>query len=151
MNISSSLTSTTASAPYSRAKPTVDVHTWAEETDGETPASVGMSENTTHGWRPISVKIHPKEFANSGSRGRMIAVQSRYRVAREPCAGTRPRRSAHRIHAPPAIATKPRPIMRRKLQYVTGMLGVKSSIDRKSTRLNSSHVKISYAVFCLKK
>src|SRR5690606_40166385 len=24
-------------------------------------------------------------------------------------------------------------------------------IDRKSTRLNSSHVKISYAVFCLKK
>src|SRR5690606_41686209 len=25
------------------------------------------------------------------------------------------------------------------------------TIDRKSTRLNSSHVKISYAVFCLKK
>src|SRR5690554_7249700 len=27
----------------------------------------------------------------------------------------------------------------------------KSEIDRKSTRLNSSHVRISYAVFCLKK
>src|SRR5690349_23743699 len=27
----------------------------------------------------------------------------------------------------------------------------RSSIDRKSTRLNSSHVEISYAVFCLKK
>src|SRR5690606_13395603 len=27
----------------------------------------------------------------------------------------------------------------------------KEHIDRKSTRLNSSHVKISYAVFCLKK
>src|SRR5690349_22870793 len=26
-----------------------------------------------------------------------------------------------------------------------------SQIDRKSTRLNSSHVEISYAVFCLKK
>src|SRR5690606_41951821 len=26
-----------------------------------------------------------------------------------------------------------------------------SDVDRKSTRLNSSHVKISYAVFCLKK
>src|SRR5690606_41200109 len=26
-----------------------------------------------------------------------------------------------------------------------------AGIDRKSTRLNSSHVKISYAVFCLKK
>src|SRR5690606_41290842 len=43
-------------------------------------------------------------------------------------------------------------------QYPLG-LGVSSSVssmsitprDRKSTRLNSSHVKISYAVFCLKK
>src|SRR5690349_22655326 len=30
-----------------------------------------------------------------------------------------------------------------------GVCGVK--VDRKSTRLNSSHVEISYAVFCLKK
>src|SRR5690606_39551641 len=30
-------------------------------------------------------------------------------------------------------------------------LGLPEEIDRKSTRLNSSHVKISYAVFCLKK
>src|SRR5690606_41781217 len=29
--------------------------------------------------------------------------------------------------------------------------GAEVRIDRKSTRLNSSHVKISYAVFCLKK
>src|SRR5690606_39540129 len=38
--------------------------------------------------------------------------------------------------------------------YGTGkshLMSVISSIDRKSTRLNSSHVKISYAVFCLKK
>src|SRR5690606_27038578 len=28
---------------------------------------------------------------------------------------------------------------------------VTKTVDRKSTRLNSSHVKISYAVFCLKK
>src|SRR5690606_39465322 len=28
---------------------------------------------------------------------------------------------------------------------------IEGDIDRKSTRLNSSHVKISYAVFCLKK
>src|SRR5690606_41427271 len=27
----------------------------------------------------------------------------------------------------------------------------RAALDRKSTRLNSSHVKISYAVFCLKK
>src|SRR5437870_9067367 len=31
------------------------------------------------------------------------------------------------------------------------MLVVNSTQDRKSTRLNSSHVAISYAVFCLKK
>src|SRR5690606_41584348 len=36
----------------------------------------------------------------------------------------------------------------------TGVLlhpAVEQGADRKSTRLNSSHVKISYAVFCLKK
>src|SRR5690606_42091049 len=32
-----------------------------------------------------------------------------------------------------------------------GGLGLMDSEDRKSTRLNSSHVKISYAVFCVKK
>src|SRR5436309_6616552 len=32
-----------------------------------------------------------------------------------------------------------------------GIRGVAGTRDRKSTRLNSSHVKISYAVFCLKK
>src|SRR5690606_24989644 len=34
---------------------------------------------------------------------------------------------------------------------VLSAVGVVANIDRKSTRLNSSHVKISYAVFCLKK
>src|SRR5690606_18778261 len=33
----------------------------------------------------------------------------------------------------------------------TKIAGVIATKDRKSTRLNSSHVKISYAVFCLKK
>src|SRR5204863_9194141 len=32
-----------------------------------------------------------------------------------------------------------------------GVLHVDPPVDRKSTRLNSSHVEISYAVFCLKK
>src|SRR5690606_40842932 len=47
----------------------------------------------------------------------------------------------------------------RRVQFVMEMLGhlieglprvVAEAADRKSTRLNSSHVKISYAVFCLK-
>src|SRR5690625_1593106 len=35
--------------------------------------------------------------------------------------------------------------------YITGMREKLGLQDRKSTRLNSSHVAISYAVFCLKK
>ena len=36
-------------------------------------------------------------------------------------------------------------------QHPYSKLAKKSKIDRKSTRLNSSHKPISYAVFCLKK
>src|SRR5699024_12189596 len=35
--------------------------------------------------------------------------------------------------------------------YSHGISPVWTAVDRKSTRLNSSHVSISYAVFCLKK
>src|SRR4051812_49554891 len=35
--------------------------------------------------------------------------------------------------------------------YTLGVMAASSASDRKSTRLNSSHMSISYAVFCLKK
>src|SRR5256885_7303237 len=35
--------------------------------------------------------------------------------------------------------------------YDNARLEIRTAIDRKSTRLNSSHLVISYAVFCLKK
>src|SRR5436305_11251870 len=38
----------------------------------------------------------------------------------------------------------------RVLDVERGLVGLRGG-DRKSTRLNSSHVRISYAVFCLKK
>src|ERR1035441_6784752 len=40
-----------------------------------------------------------------------------------------------------------------RLEFSEALLGVHSTFDgdRKSTRLNSSHLGISYAVFCLKK
>src|SRR5437773_7426503 len=41
-----------------------------------------------------------------------------------------------------------------KLRLDAGLLGLqqpRANVDRKSTRLNSSHITISYAVFCLKK
>src|SRR5438874_6634143 len=47
----------------------------------------------------------------------------------------RKRFSSPRAGRPPASSTRP----------------MAKKIDRKSTRLNSSHVEISYAVFCLKK
>src|SRR3989442_8085906 len=39
----------------------------------------------------------------------------------------------------------------RVLDKVGNPLAITVTLDRKSTRLNSSHVRISYAVFCLKK
>src|SRR5690554_7194384 len=40
----------------------------------------------------------------------------------------------------------------REIDALGGQMGIVSDkTDRKSTRLNSSHVRISYAVFCLKK
>src|SRR5699024_11933199 len=38
-----------------------------------------------------------------------------------------------------------------KFYWNTGVMIAGRVLDRKSTRLNSSHVSISYAVFCLKK
>src|SRR5690625_6390330 len=35
--------------------------------------------------------------------------------------------------------------------WIAVLIGLMAGTDRKSTRLNSSHVAISYAVFCLKK
>src|SRR5690606_41963071 len=45
------------------------------------------------------------------------------------------------------------PILREKLRWLSHLVRAPDGggLDRKSTRLNSSHVKISYAVFCLKK
>src|SRR3712207_8959851 len=44
-------------------------------------------------------------------------------------------------------------VVESKMRYIKGYSGAKrlKPRDRKSTRLNSSHANISYAVFCLKK
>src|SRR5439155_24340538 len=44
-----------------------------------------------------------------------------------------------------------REVLRREPAVGVGPHGNRDLVDRKSTRLNSSHVAISYAVFCLKK
>src|SRR5699024_11335787 len=53
------------------------------------------------------------------------------------------------VGGPPPAPALPRP--RRHRTHGTGGAGPQLRLDRKSTRLNSSHVSISYAVLCLKK
>src|SRR5699024_11969985 len=56
--------------------------------------------------------------------------------------------STARIFAPASLSCEARiPVP----EPTSRMRGALASGDRKSTRLNSSHVSISYAVFCLKK
>src|SRR5207253_6475493 len=60
------------------------------------------------------------------------------------------RRSVHRAASSPARAPGAEAGLARRSAKRGGGLVVGGE-DRKSTRLNSSHVAISYAVFCLKK
>src|SRR5690554_7018661 len=49
------------------------------------------------------------------------------------------------------LAWSPEPRVWRELWLALSPWLTALGVDRKSTRLNSSHVRISYAVFCLKK
>src|SRR5207249_10866788 len=51
----------------------------------------------------------------------------------------------------PRHFSAPPELPRRRFSYNDHMPTLTETLDRKSTRLNSSHVSISYAVFCLKK
>src|SRR3712207_8689691 len=58
-------------------------------------------------------------------------------------------RLGHLLHRGGTRAQRPAPVVREEEQLEGRGAGV--AVDRKSTRLNSSHANISYAVFCLKK
>src|SRR3712207_7697974 len=51
----------------------------------------------------------------------------------------------------PFAARYPKRISKEQIADIIRDAAVASGVDRKSTRLNSSHANISYAVFCLKK
>src|SRR5207253_11442459 len=67
--------------------------------------------------------------------------------------GDRPRRRRQRAARArlrrPRARRQDRPLRRRGVAQLRALPA--RGLDRKSTRLNSSHVAISYAVFCLKK
>src|SRR5438445_6424722 len=58
-------------------------------------------------------------------------------------------RSQVAFHDPKLAAREARRAVRER--GAVAVIGNPNPIDRKSTRLNSSHANISYAVFCLKK
>ncbi len=117
------MTSITASTPYRAVNPIRLISTVPAETLGDTPADVGRSPKTSHGCRPISVKIQPNELAASGRKGSTTAQRSIHRPANVLTEGARPRRVAHSIHEASAIESPPAVIIARNVQYVTGMFG----------------------------
>src|SRR5258708_38312001 len=63
--------------------------------------------------------------------------------------GARRRRRAHQLVE--AVERALQVVVEGRLAVGHAHAGVQRGVDRKSTRLNSSHQIISYAVFCLKK
>src|SRR3712207_8851415 len=74
-------------------------------------------------------------------RSTLFPYTTLFRSAHE--AQRRPRRVEHRVHV---LRHRPPPL---RVRHVGERHVLRR--DRKSTRLNSSHANISYAVFCLKK
>src|SRR5690606_37733101 len=91
----------------------------------------------------------PEPRVETGGRESREHLESVACGAREPRTAWR-RFAASRILAAstPGVRSTARFDIRRGGFVITPRV---FSVDRKSTRLNSSHVKISYAVFCLKK
>src|SRR5437773_7047231 len=88
-------------------------------------------------------RARPRRHAPESARPVDVAP---VRHEEELAAVRRPRR--REIVVPPAVVVAGEPAV-----LVLGQAGDRAAlrVDRKSTRLNSSHITISYAVFCLKK
>src|SRR5207249_9074887 len=77
----------------------------------------------------------------------LAAMKQAIKLIDDPNAASRERRQCCAGHS----QTRERRIARFRFPTVKSWCEPWSDSDRKSTRLNSSHVSISYAVFCLKK
>src|SRR5256885_7260869 len=80
------------------------------------------------------------------------AASARRRQGRTSCVGW-PRTTGRRNRSSPGEGRESRISSRRRPRLAPAERARRSTgrLDRKSTRLNSSHLVISYAVFCLKK
>src|SRR2546430_13029940 len=88
--------------------------------------------------RPPRSTLFPYTTLFRSDRARRDTRERPHRVAR--ASADRGRKTPHRCEAPARLSRR-----RRLLRNAARRR------DRKSTRLNSSHSQISYAVFCLKK
>src|SRR5690606_39614623 len=94
-----------------------------------------------------STEIHPLSLHDA------LPISGKVRHLGLSEAGPATLRRAHAVHPITALQTEYSLWSREpetELLSTVRELGI-GFVDRKSTRLNSSHVKISYAVFCLKK
>src|SRR5256885_11076763 len=90
------------------------------------------TERRAKQWRPSMTWMQPRRTSSLGER----ACTSSPSKMMEPLV-TSPRSAERRLEIALSVVDLPAPFAPRR--------------DRKSTRLNSSHLVISYAVFCLKK
>src|SRR5438034_8233693 len=72
-------------------------------------------------------------------------------IRRPPRSTLFPYTTLFRSRSPRASGARPRPGPSTRRPLRAGRGATRAARDRKSTRLNSSHTVISYAVFCLKK
>src|SRR5690606_39282367 len=95
--------------------------------DGTTPATVLARALIREGLKNVAAGANPQLLKRGIERAVAAVVEEIQRIAQP-------------VETPEAIG-----------QVASISADDKEIGDRKSTRLNSSHVKISYAVFCLKK
>src|SRR5437899_6693060 len=96
--------------------------------------------NPRHCWRAVAAR-------DTSSDGKFVyAVRSTGIYCRPSCPSRRPQRAQVQFFAVPETAER-----NGCAPHCAAGTGGRGGRDRKSTRLNSSHLGISYAVFCLKK
>src|SRR5690606_40273557 len=100
--------------------------------------------------QPVACCWLVTEVPSAGGLSRVPRDGTAREVLASSCGWWRPRVSVRPTADQPS---RPGPLQRARIRRAAPREGRPAGRgrDRKSTRLNSSHVKISYAVFCLKK
>src|SRR5690625_2834739 len=127
---------------------------WAEPLWNAASVLLGYSIFCAVIWRRARRSSAPPFLSDPNGDGVLVSYASQGGTAERIA-----RQSAHRLHGKVQVAVLPMnqvnaDTLRQYKQALTWFMGKTATCtlpDRKSTRLNSSHVAISYAVFCLKK